>query len=270
VTLSSTPRKPAEPAQPTEAATSSKSSTSTKPTTSTSAAVQSPPHSQTLSRGIRVLEILAEAAEPMSIGELAAALEVHRSIAYRILRTLEDHSLVIRGAGGAVQLGPRMAALARGVARDLQTAALPELTTVANELGMTAFVAVLDRHEVVTLVSVEPRHARASVAQRPGTRHGLGAGAPGIAIQAGLTPAQCAEVNADEARQSEVRETLARGYALSHDEVIPGVSSVAVPLVVAGQPPAALAVVYVTNSQDVEGAGARLSAAAAAIVAEFS
>lgn len=228
------------------------------------------PHSQTLSRGIRVLEILADSDGPLSIADLSAALSVHRSIAYRILRTLEDHGLVIRDAGGAVQLGPRMAALARGVSRDLQTAALPELTTVANELGMTAFVAVLDRHEVVTLVSVEPRHAQATVAQRPGTRHPLTFGAPGIAIQSGLTPQQWAGYAADELRPDAARAARATGFASSHDEVIPGMSAVAVPLIVPGMPPAALSVVFVAGGQDSAMVGARLAIAAAAIVAHLS
>ena len=80
------------------------------------------PHSRTLSRGIRVLEVLAES--PLTIQGLAQALDVHRSIVYRILRTLEDHGLVARDAAGLVSLAPRMAALARGVERNLQSAAL--------------------------------------------------------------------------------------------------------------------------------------------------
>ena len=89
---------------------------------------KSPAHSQTLSRGIRALEILAAAPAPMTIAELSTALGVHRSVAYRILRTLEDHALLTRDDAGRVQAGPGLAALARGVSRDLQTAALPELT----------------------------------------------------------------------------------------------------------------------------------------------
>src|SRR5690554_2982078 len=92
------------------------------------------PHSQTLSRGIRVLETLAEAKSPTMISDIATTLGVHRSIAYRIVRTLEAHGLVARDASGGLSLAPRMAALARGVSRDLQAAALPELTAVANEL----------------------------------------------------------------------------------------------------------------------------------------
>lgn len=229
------------------------------------AKVAASPHSQTLSRGIRALEVLADAPEPLTIAELAAALDVHRSIAYRILRTLEDHRMVTRDASGRVQLGPRLAALARTVQHDLQAAALPELTAVANELAMTAFVAVLDQHEVVTLVSVEPRHVVATVAQRPGTRHPLAHGAPGIAIQSALTPAQWSALGETEHIRPEAVDARTSGYAVSHDEVIPGLRSVAVPLVIPSQLPAAIAVVFVASTVPVEKIGSRLADAARAV-----
>ncbi len=71
------------------------------------------PQSQTLSRGIRMLEILADAREPLTIDELASRLGVHRSVAYRLLRTLEHHRLTVRDARGRIVLGARLAALAR-------------------------------------------------------------------------------------------------------------------------------------------------------------
>jgi DNA-binding IclR family transcriptional regulator len=227
-------------------------------------------HSQTLSRGMRMLEILADAPGSLSISDLAAALGVHRSIAYRILRTLEDHRMVVRDASGGVQLGPQLAALARGVSRDLQAAALPELTAVASDLSMTAFLVVLDRDECVTLVSVEPRHTNGSVAQRPGTRHPLSVGAPGIAIQSSLADDVVSSVLPGNRLRTEVLDARNNGFATSHGEVIPGVSSVSVPLSIHGQPPAAIAVVYVTSETPTGSVGSRLSAAAKAIAREFS
>ncbi|WP_102192492.1 IclR family transcriptional regulator [Microbacterium aurantiacum] len=222
------------------------------------------PASQTLSRGIRILEILADARGPLAIDEISTRLGVHRSIAYRLLRTLEDHRLVGRDAAGAVSLGARMAALAAGVAHDLQAEALPELTAVANDLGMTCFLAVLDGEECITLASVEPRHAVASVAQRPGARHPVTAGAPGKAI---LTQIPSSDWNADvDARlRAEVETTSRRGYATSHDEVIPTVQSVAVPLVLRGHRPAAIAVVHVATSLDDADIAARLQRSASVI-----
>ncbi|MBT0770166.1 helix-turn-helix domain-containing protein [Kineosporia sp. J2-2] len=208
---------------------------------------------QTLSRGIQALEELAAADGALSIGELAARLGLHRSITYRIVRTLEGHGLVTRGAAGDLVLGAGLAALARNVSRDLQTAVLPELTAIANEYGMTAFVTVLDAQQVVTLVSVEPRAAVAAVAQRPGTRHALERGAPGRATR------RLVEKTAGE-----------RVYETSHDEVTTGLSSVAVPLDLPGHPPAAIAVVYLTGGTvDVDGIGTRLAEAAEGIRKEF-
>lgn len=218
--------------------------------------------SQTLSRGIRALEILAESQQPLTIAELADAMGVHRSVAYRILRTLEDHSLLVRDDGGRVQPGPGLAVLARGVSRNLQSAALPELTQLANTLTMSAFVAVWDREECVTLVTVDPRHSGAAVVQHPGSRHPISAGAPGIAIQSAFPEQDWQAVAPGIPYRAEAAEARRRGYAASHDEVIAGVSSIAVPLRVPGGRPAALAVVYIRAAQDPDEVAVALTEAA--------
>jgi len=222
------------------------------------------PASQTLSRGIRILEILAEAGQSLSIDDVARRLEVHRSIAYRLLRTLEDHGLVLRDSAGRVALGGRMAALAAGVATDLQAEALPELTAIANELGATCFLGVLERDQCITLASIEPRHAVASVAQRPGAQHRVTVGAPGKAILTLMPESEWPDDISDRLR-GEIAEAARRGYATSHDEVIPTVQAVAVPLAVRGRRPAALAVVYVDPSHRPAAIAERLARSAAVI-----
>nr|WP_235436737.1 helix-turn-helix domain-containing protein [Arthrobacter sp. RIT-PI-e] len=223
------------------------------------------PQSQTLSRGIRALEVLAASSRAMSISEVAGALEVHRSIAYRILRTLEDHGLVQRDTAGCFHPGPGLAGLARGVARDLQSVARPELTVLAASLQMTAFIAVWDRRECVTLMAVEPPHGEGTLVQRPGSRHSFGAGAPGMAIQAALGEHEWARLSADEPYREESRLAARNGYASSSDEVIPGVSSVAAAVHVPGRPPAALAVVYLNDDRPTGPIGAEVVRAAHAI-----
>ncbi|WOH17233.1 MULTISPECIES: IclR family transcriptional regulator [Paenarthrobacter] len=235
----------------------------------TDASTQAPP-SQTLSRGIRALEILAAAERPLSIAELTEALGVHRSVAYRILRTLEDHSLLVRDDSGRVQPGPGLAVLARGVSRNLQTASLPELTQLANELHMTAFVAVWDHQECVTLVTVEPRHSGATLAQHPGSRHPVGTGAPGIAIQSSMTEERWQQLGAGIPYREEAREARRLGYATSHDEVIAGLSSIAAPIRVPGGRPAAIAVVYIRLDQDPDAVGQALAASAARIESQLA
>ncbi|MEO6529878.1 MAG: helix-turn-helix domain-containing protein [Specibacter sp.] len=230
---------------------------------------KAPAHSQTLSRGIRALEILAGAQSPMTIAELSDALGVHRSIAYRILRTLEDHSLLIRDDAGRVQAGPGLAALARGVSRDLQTAALPELTELANELSMTAFIAVWDHRDSVTLLTVEPRHSGATLAQRPGTRHSFSSGAPGIAIQSAMSEDAWARLAPGLPYRPEARAARTAGFATSHDEVLPGVSAIAAPIHVPGGMPAAICVVFLGTGTDPGAIGARLAMSAQAVEAQL-
>ena len=217
-----------------------------------------------MSRGIRILEILADARAPLAIDEIARRLDVHRSIAYRLVRTLEFHGLITRDGSRRITLGARLAALAAGVAHDLQAEALPELTAAANELGMTCFLAVLDRDECVTIASVEPSHAVASVAQRPGTRHPVSVGAPGKAILS-ILPSGDRPTAMSDALISDVAESTDRGYATSHDEVISSLRSVAVPLALRAREPAAIAVVYVASARDEGEIADRLRSTAAKI-----
>lgn len=226
---------------------------------------QNPAGSQTLDRGLRALELLADASAPMSIAKLAEGLNVHRSSAYRILRTLEAHRFVLRDDAGMIKLGPRLATLSRSVASSLQQSALPELSSLANEFGFTTFIAMLDIDEAITLLSIEPSHGHANVAQRPGAKHPISRGAPGYAIEASLNPTEHRMLFGGATLSTPAAEARARGYSLSNDEVIPGVTSVAVPLRAASEPPAALAVVCIGLPDDLESLTQRLKEAAARI-----
>ncbi|MFS8479638.1 MAG: IclR family transcriptional regulator [Micromonosporaceae bacterium] len=216
------------------------------------------PYSQTLDRGLRVLEALAAADGPRSIADLTKEINVHRSIVYRMVRTLEDHRLVVRRPDGLYELGLGLAALARCVDSTLQSAALPELSDLADDVGMTAFLVVPDGADAVTLVSVEPRRTHVHVAYRPGGRHPIHRGAPGIAILAGRPPVPGEPENVSAARS--------RGWAYSYSEVISGMRSVAAPVVDRrGHVPASVAVVYVAEDVDTDKLGQRVMTAAAAV-----
>ncbi len=223
-------------------------------------AVESSPHSQTLDRGIRLLVAIAEAATPLDLQQLSAKLDVHRSITYRLVRTLEDHSLVHLLADGRYEPGLALAALGAGVRRPLQSAAMPELTRLAAAAGATAFLAVRQADEVVTVVSVEPPHVAAHVAYRPGTRHRVDRGAPGLAILAG-EPKRTGE-------RPEVTRARRLGFASSRGEVLPGLSSVAAPIIRgSGDVAGAVALVFLHESQDIDAIGAMVIQAAANIAA---
>lgn len=192
--------------------------------------------SQTLARGLKALALIGESNTPLTVPEVAERLGIHRSMAYRLVRTLEDFGFVERDQTGRLEIGVRMATLTRSIARDLQAAANPELLALANALGMTAFIVAYDGEQAVTLLAVEPQHAVTTVAQRPGSRHPIDHGAPGRVIRSQLKPEQFPP----------------QRYEVSQDEVFTGLSSVAVPLRTADERPASLAILYVMSDLDVD------------------
>jgi DNA-binding IclR family transcriptional regulator len=106
--------------------------------------------SQTLDRGLAALECVALSEQPMSIADIADHIGVHRSIAYRLIRTLEARNLIERDDHGLYRPAARLAVLARSVRLDLRTAARPELRRLADALVMTAFLVVRNGDEAVT------------------------------------------------------------------------------------------------------------------------
>lgn len=206
---------------------------------------------QTLSRGLRAIEILAEAPGPLSIAALARALDVHRSSAYRVLRSLEAHRFVVRDDAGLIRLGPKLTALARGVAPSLTSAAQHPLAELAETVGMTAFITVLDADEVITLASAEPASVPATISRSPGVRHPIDRGAPGHAIESGLTPDVHERLFGSPDPTPAAAAAQRSGYSLTEGEVIDGVVSIAVPLTIAGEPPAAVAVVHFSTPDNV-------------------
>jgi DNA-binding IclR family transcriptional regulator len=138
--------------------------------------------SQTLDRGLRLLELLAQAPGGASVSELAVRLGVGRPVVYRLLATLEDHGLVRRSSAGAVRLGLGLLGLARRVQPLLREAALPVLRQLAEEVGATAHLTVVDGGEALAVAVVEPSWTDYHVAYRVGSRHPLERGAAGRAL----------------------------------------------------------------------------------------
>jgi len=221
----------------------------------------STPQSQTLDRGLLILEQLAVAGTPQPVMAVAASVGLHRSITYRLLRTLEDRGFVERDEAGRFALGLTVSLLARGVRTPLQAAAIAGLTPLVERLGCTGFLVVRSGNDAVTLTSVEPRDVPSHVTRQPGTRHPVGRGAPGLALLQADPP------HADD--RPELAAARHRGWAVSDGEVLPGVRSVSAPVLDGGrQVKSALAVVYTGDRDDVDQIGTALVDAAAQLSRE--
>jgi DNA-binding IclR family transcriptional regulator len=195
-----------------------------------------------------ILEALAASDQARSTDELAATLGLHRSVVYRLVRTLEDRRLVERDAAGRFLPGLGLAALARSVRSPLRSAAVPALGALADELRMTAFLVVRDGNDAVTIESVEPRGSDVHVVYRPGNRHAVGCGAPGLALLAGAPP-----IVGERPEVSRCRDV---GWVATAAEVLAGMSAVASPV----DATSAVAVVFpVGQRSDTELIGRRVA-----------
>ncbi|MEU5098720.1 helix-turn-helix domain-containing protein [Streptomyces sp. NPDC020996] len=208
---------------------------------------------QTLARGLRALQLVSTAGDGLSIQEVAQELDVHRSIASRLLSTLADFHLVTRGGDGRYRTGTGLAALAVGIHATLRATAEPVLHELAAGLGATISLLVIEGSQAVALAVVEPPGASYRLSFKTGSRHPLGRGSAGVALLAAQSPSPGEAANVTEARE--------RGFAATFGEVEPGAYGVAVPIAVDGLPAACLNLIT-SRAEIAEGAAPTLMTAA--------
>ena len=138
--------------------------------------------SQTLDRGLRALTLIASAEKGLSVTELASQLGVGRTVAHRLLATLELHGLVRRDSSSKARPGFGLLPLAAQVQPLLRESAIPVLRELAEAVGATAHLSVLDGNEAVAVAVVEPSWTDYHVAYRLGSRHPAELGAGGRAL----------------------------------------------------------------------------------------
>ena len=143
--------------------------------------------SQTLDRGLRVLEVLAEAPGGLTVTELAERIAVNRTVVYRLVTTLEQRTLLRRDGRGRLYVGLGILHLASAVHPSLRDVAMPVLRSLAESVGCTAHLTVAEGAEALAIAVVEPSWTDIHVAYRVGSRHPLGQGAAGKAILLGRT-----------------------------------------------------------------------------------
>ncbi|CAL9557420.1 IclR family transcriptional regulator [Streptomyces sp. NPDC090994] len=170
--------------------------------------------SQTLDRGLRVLKLLAETDHGLTVTELSHRLGVNRTVVYRLLATLEQHALVRRDLGGRARVGLGVLGLGRQVHPLVREAAMPALRALAEDIGATAHLTLVDGAEALAVAVVEPTWTDYHVAYRAGYRHPLDRGAAGKAILA--------------ARQQPATDP---GFTLTEGELEAGACGAAAPLV---------------------------------------
>ncbi|MFJ9558658.1 IclR family transcriptional regulator [Streptomyces fuscichromogenes] len=211
---------------------------------------------QGLDRGLRALDVISLTADGLTVADLATQLGIDRSIAYRIVETLEEHALVSR-QGKRVRLGAGAATLAGRFQRQLVQAAQPVLQELADATGSAAFLTVAHgAREGVPVAGAEPavQHGPVQVGYRIGVRHPLEKGANGVAILS-LRPG-----GPDE--PGEVTRARELGYSITSGQLQQGATGVAAGFEVPGTAGASVGVVAM-HELDGERVAAQVRQAAA-------
>lgn len=202
---------------------------------------------QSLSRGIRILRVLATRGDlGWRLSDLAAACDLDKSTVHRMLASLIKERMVQQRPGDRRYLpGPLLFELGLSLPghHDFQTAAQGHLGSLARRMSGTTLLLLRSGFEYVC-------SARAGQARLPGlmvekgTRRPLFTSVGGVAILASLSEAEAAEVlrnniaqevakrgDARLAALEQMRERSARhGFGVNLGDVVGGVHAFAVPV----------------------------------------
>lgn len=111
---------------------------------------------QTLIRGLRVLEAIADRDEPVGVGELSRYVDLPKSTVQRLLRTLQQEGWAETSSEPITrwQVSPRLLAIARNgaPARSLRETALPYLRALGDRSGETIHFTVPDGTNKLVLI----------------------------------------------------------------------------------------------------------------------
>jgi len=199
---------------------------------------------EALARGLDVIRAFRPRQPAMSLAAVAAAAGLARPTARRILLTLQQMGYV-RAAGGAFELTPRVLELGMAyvLSRNRWDLARPHMERLVARTRESSSVAHLDGSDIVYVARVAvPKIV--TLAVTIGTRFPAMATSLGKVLLAALPPGAADRVLAEPSRsgitprfqpfvrqRGEVlRDVRARGWALTDEELAPGIRSIAAPL----------------------------------------
>ncbi|MFI5952537.1 IclR family transcriptional regulator C-terminal domain-containing protein [Cryptosporangium sp. NPDC051539] len=199
---------------------------------------------EALARGLDVLAAFDARRPVMSLSEVAAATDLARPTARRLLLTLEEMGYVLV-TGGGFALTPKVLSLGLAYisSQGLWDIARPHLERLVAATGESSSMAQLDGSDIVYVARVSvPKIITLRV--DIGTRFPAAQTSQGKVLLAGLEPAEAARVLDEPSRSglppylgkgrgalaAELTEVRARGWALADEELAPGIRSVAAPV----------------------------------------
>ncbi|MFI9153126.1 IclR family transcriptional regulator [Streptomyces sp. NPDC053367] len=199
---------------------------------------------QSVDRAVSVLEILARRGEA-GVTEIAGELDVHKSTAFRLLGVLENRGLVSQAKDrGKYYLGAGVLRLAGAAAvrLDISQEGVPVCRELADELGETVNIAVLDDDAAVNIM--QARGTASVTAQNwLGRRTPLHATSSGKVLLAHMSPTlregllarplpRFTErtVTGASMLRGELEAVIEQGYGVTVEELEVGLAAVSAPV----------------------------------------
>lgn len=194
---------------------------------------------------LRILELVAFGHGPAGVTQIAEAVGIAKSAAFKHLQTLADHGFVVQDTTSArYRLGPKAWLLSRVAPPldDVAGVAGPFMEAARSETGLAVVLSAPTRHSAFvlsTLTSTQP----VEIGVRPGSELSLHASAQGKVHLAfgdpslldslrdsALAPMTPRTITSYETLVAEIAAVRQRGYALAPEEVLLGVNAIAAPI----------------------------------------
>ncbi len=204
----------------------------------------SPDFIEALARGLDVIRAFQPRQPVMSLAAVAGAAGLARPTARRVLLTLQQLGYA-RAAAGGYKLTPRVLELGMAyvLSHNLWEIARPHMERLVARTHESSSIAQLDGSDIVYVARVAVPKIVA-LAVTIGTRFPAMQTSLGKVLLAALGPGEAERVLAEPSRSGitphflpsaqqragALREVRARGWALTDEELAPGIRSVAAPL----------------------------------------
>ena len=241
------------------------------------AQTRTPTRIRSVGKAVSILVWLAGQPGARSAKQIATALGLPIATAYHLLDTLTQDGMLFKDEHRLYHLGPSVGLMVDAFQRQNSPPEylLAPLRRLAEEIGETTYLSMVDGLDVVVAASVEGSHAVRVRSLHVGFRGSLHARGSGKLILAyagderierylagGLAPRTTRTIVDREALRRELTEIRARGWAYDDEEFTEGVSGVSAPVLQGDAPIAAY-----TTSTPTERFRARRDHLTAAVVA---
>jgi len=197
-------------------------------------------------RALAMLEAVAQEPEGLSNAEISRKLQIPKSSASYILRTLEKQAYLNRDpATGKYRVGLKILSLSRGALSgiDVREVALPIMRHLVEKTGLTCHLAILDGPDAVYIEKVEPP-GFIRMDTWVGRRMRVHATSVGKAMAAHISQERLEKILADRGMEKRTAKTIttlprllkdlekvrAQGYAVDDEENNMGARCVGAPV----------------------------------------